>query len=63
VFGFDSETFLKTVIAGTEGSPNYITGGAVTVAETGGVYTITVNAVTADGAAVKAVYTGAVVIQ
>jgi hypothetical protein len=39
----------------------FITGGTVTVAESGGTYTITVNATTADGA-VSAVYTGAITI-
>ncbi|MDR1342388.1 MAG: hypothetical protein LBK18_03920 [Prevotellaceae bacterium] len=62
-FGFDSGTFLKTVTAGTEGAPTYITGGTVTVAEAGGVYTVTVNATTGGGEAVNAVYTGVITIQ
>jgi hypothetical protein len=60
-FGFSTGCFLVTVTDGTEGSPVYITGGTVTVAEGGGTYTVTVNATTADGA-VSAVYTGAITI-
>jgi hypothetical protein len=40
----------------------FITGGTVTVAESGGIYTITVDAVTANEETVKAVYTGAITI-
>jgi hypothetical protein len=40
----------------------FITGGTVTVAESGGVYTITVNATTANGDPVNAVYTGPITL-
>jgi hypothetical protein len=40
----------------------FITGGTVVVAESGGAYTVTVNATTASGEPVKAVYTGTITI-
>ncbi|MDR1416557.1 MAG: hypothetical protein LBJ57_03950, partial [Prevotellaceae bacterium] len=60
--GFDSGTFGKTATGGTEGTPVYITGGAVEVTESGGVYTVTVNATTTEGS-ITAEYTGPITIQ
>jgi hypothetical protein len=50
----------------TGGAPEeafILAGGTVTVAESGGVYTVTVNAAIGDGEPVKAVYTGPITIQ
>jgi hypothetical protein len=60
---FPTGCFLVTVADGTEGSPVYITGGSVTVSESGGTYTVTMSGTTAAGDAVNAVYTGSITIQ
>jgi hypothetical protein len=41
----------------------FITGGTVTVAESGGTYTVTVNAAIGEGEPVKAIYTGPITLQ
>jgi hypothetical protein len=60
---FPTGCFLVTLTADTEGAPDYLTSGTVTVAESGGVYTVTVNATTESGEAVQAVFAGAITIQ
>jgi hypothetical protein len=60
---FPTGCFLVTVTDGTEGSPVYIKGGSVTVAESGGTYTVTMNGTTEAADAVNAVYTGTITIQ
>jgi hypothetical protein len=60
-FGFNSGCLWISVDNGVP-TETFITGGTITVAESSGIYTITVNA-TAGGDAVKATYTGPIVIQ
>jgi hypothetical protein len=60
-FGFNSGCLWVSVDNNVP-TETFITGGTVVVAESGGIYTITVNATTA-GEPVKAVYTGPITIQ
>jgi hypothetical protein len=61
-FGFNSGCLWVSVVDGVS-TETFITGGTVVVAESGGVYTVTVNATTAGGEPVIAVYTGAITLQ
>jgi hypothetical protein len=61
-FGFNSGC-LWVSVDNSVPAETFITGGTVVVAESGGVYTITVNATTAGGEPVSAVYTGAITLQ
>ena len=60
-FGFNSGCMWISVADGVP-TETFITSGTVEVAESGGAYTITVNATITGGEAVKAVYTGAITI-
>ncbi|MDR1593078.1 MAG: hypothetical protein LBS43_01175 [Prevotellaceae bacterium] len=61
-FQMNSGCLWGSIEADVPAPETFITGGTVVVAESGGVYTITVNATTAGGEVVKAVYTGAITI-
>jgi hypothetical protein len=60
-FGFNSGCLWVSVDSNVP-AETFIAGGTVTVAESGGTYTITVNASLTGGEIVKAVYTGAITI-
>jgi hypothetical protein len=60
-FGFNSGCLWVSVDNNVP-AETFITGGTVVVAESGGVYTVTVNATTATGEPVSAVFTGAITL-